>query len=106
MLILDHPQTPFVFRACKIEDEIRRRLLAMETAPADDREIMRLEILDDLLPALYALRAAHFAEDPRIDDGLRAIENAVRDGDSLEAMKAAFFTFADSPGYNFGTWAI
>jgi len=103
MLDLDHPQGRHVLEAARIEDLIRKQLLAWRADEALASSA-RSEILQVLLPQLEALNAAHFGASRRIHGTLDALGKAVQGIDADKAWQV--FGAFDGPGDNFGTWAI
>lgn len=103
MLDLDHPQSRHVLEAARIEDLIRKQLLAWQGDPAAEL-VARAQVLQVLLPQLDALNAAHFGASKKIVRTLDALRRAMQ-GDSADAAWRAFLVL-DGPGDNFGTWAI
>ncbi|WP_295984313.1 hypothetical protein [uncultured Variovorax sp.] len=103
MLDLGHPRSRHVLEAARIEDLIRRQLLAWR----DDRALassVRADILCNLLPQLEALNAEHFGASKKIHRTLDALGRTVQGADADAAWQA--FGKLDGPGDNFGTWAI
>ena len=92
-----------MLEAARIEDAIRRQLLAWREDAAVASSA-RTEILQTLIPQLEALNAAHFGASKKIYRTLDALGRAVQGADAGKAWQA--FTALDGPGDNFGTWAI
>ena len=103
MLDLDHPRSQHVLEASRVEDLIRKQLLAWRDDPAAE-PTTRAQVLQVLLPQLDALNVAHFGASKKIARTLEALRRAMQ-GDSAEAAWRAFLVL-DAPGDNFGTWAI
>jgi hypothetical protein len=103
MLDLDHPRSQHVLEAARIEDLIRKQLLAWREDEAAASSA-RMEILRTLLPQLEALNAAHFGASKKIYRTFDALGKAVQGADAAKAWQA--FAALDGPGDNFGTWAI
>ena len=115
MLDLDHPRSRHVLEAARIEDLIRKQLLAWRADEAAASSA-RIEILRTLLPQLEALNAAHFGASKKIHrtldeallddafDARDALGRAVQGADAGTAWQV--FGALDGPGDNFGTWAI
>jgi hypothetical protein len=103
MLDLDHPRSQHVLEAARIEDLIRRLLLAWREDAAAAPPA-RMQILQTLVPQLEALNAAHFGASKKIYLTLDALGRAVQGADADRAWQA--FMALDGPGDNFGTWAI
>ncbi len=103
MLDLDHPRSRHVLEAARIEDLIRKQLLAWREDEAAASSA-RTEILRTLLPQLEALNAVHFGASKKIYRTLDALGRAVQGADAGAAWQA--FAALDGPGDNFGTWAI
>ena len=103
MLDLDHPRSRHVLEAARIEDLIRKQLLAWRADEAVASSA-RIEILRTLLPQLEALNAAHFGASKKIHRTLDALGRAVQGADAGTAWQV--FGALDGPGDNFGTWAI
>ncbi|MDP9991155.1 hypothetical protein J2W28_002628 [Variovorax boronicumulans] len=103
MLDLDHPRSQHVLEAARIEDLIRKLLLAWREDAAAASSA-RAQVLQTLIPQLEALNAAHFGASKKIYRTLDALGRAVQGTDAGEAWRA--FMALDGPGDNFGTWAI
>jgi len=103
MFDLDHPRSRHVLEAARIEDLIRRQLVAWREDDAAS-SAARAAILGTLLPQLEALNAKHFGASKKIYRTLDALGRAVQGADAEKAWQA--FTALDGPGENFGTWAI
>jgi hypothetical protein len=103
MLDLDHPQSRHVLEAARIEDLVRKLLVAWREDAAAASSA-RAEILQTLIPQLEALNAAHFGASTTIYRTLDALGRAVQGADADKAWQA--FTALDGPGDNFGTWAV
>ena len=103
MLDLDHPRSRHVLEASRVEDLIRKLLLAWREDEAAASSA-RTEILQTLLPQLEALNAAHFGASKKIYRTLDALGRAVQGSDAERAWRA--LAALDGPGDNFGTWAI
>lgn len=103
MLDLDHPKSQGTLAAARVEDEMRRQLVAWLS---DDSAgaMARHQILQTLLPKLEAINASHFGASKRIYATLDAIVRTVQGADAAAAWQA--FSKLDGPGDNFGTWAI
>lgn len=105
MLDLSHPRTEYIFQAARIEDEIRKHLVAMRECASDVTAHRYQEIHELFIPMLKALNAEHFGKSKDIDDALDRISAAAQAHD-LVKCSSEFYPFADAPGANFGTWAI
>ena len=103
MLDLDHPRSRHVLEAARVEDLVRKQLLAWREDEAAASSA-RTQIVQELLPELEALNAAHFGASKKIYRTLDALGQAVQGTDADKARQA--FTALDGPGDNFGTWAI
>jgi hypothetical protein len=107
MLDLNHPQTEYIFQASAILDDIRKELLALESAKGSAEMIGRTEhVCLELIPRLHALNQAHFKNLAAITEGLEALRKAV---DSLNYKQAWHYLIEieGQPGKNnFGVWAI
>ncbi|MEN2468902.1 hypothetical protein [Burkholderia sp. GS2Y] len=101
MLDLDHPMTPYILEAAKVEDRIRHALLAWRDAPESGHG----EIAERLIPLLRTLNDEHFGADPGIAATLNELDAAVCNGNSETSWKI-FVQLTAGPGRNFGTWAI
>ncbi len=104
MLDLDHPRSRHILAASRLEDQIRKQLLAWREDAAAG-VLARREILQTWLPQLEALNAEHFAASKKIYRTLDALGRVVQ-GNDAEAAWEAFNRLLGGPGDNFGTWAI
>ncbi|WP_338846278.1 hypothetical protein V8J88_21265 [Massilia sp. W12] len=106
MLDLNHPKTQHIFEAARIEDEIRRLLVAWrQNGPASALPQSAEYALQSSLAELHKLNQNHFGASGGIGNTLSALETAISHGDSNESWRA-FIKLAEAPGENFGTWAI
>ncbi|MEZ2293345.1 hypothetical protein [Variovorax sp. RCC_210] len=103
MLDLDHPRSRHVLEAARVEELVRKQLLAWREDEAAASSA-RTQILQVLLPQLEGLNAAHFGASKKIYRTLDALGQAVQGADAGKAWQA--FMALDGPGDNFGTWAI
>jgi hypothetical protein len=102
VLDLAHPQTALIFEASGLEEKIRPHLLAwLNGAPFEQRR----EVLDTWLPQLHELNRRGFGNSPAIAATLDRLAEAVRGTDPGAAWQG-FLDLAETPGDNFGTWAI
>jgi hypothetical protein len=106
MLDLSHPQTKPIFKAARIEDEIRVHLLAWRKEGAD-RSLSEssIDAVKASIAKPHALNQEHFKASVGITGTLAAVEAAITLG-SCEESWQAFLRLAESPGANFSTWAI
>lgn len=104
MLDLSHPQTMHIFLAARLQDEIRTCLVAAIQAKRRLREVDTVRVLL-ILEQLDSLNSEHFGADVGIASTLERLRDSVRGGDT-EIMWSRFLELADTPGKNFGTWAI
>jgi len=103
MLDLDRARSQHVLEAARLEDLVRKQLLAWCNDAAAE-PVARAQVLQVLLPQLDALNTAHFGSSKKIARTLDALRGAMQ-GDSAQAAWRAFLAL-DGPGDNFGTWAI
>ena len=105
MLIAGDPQNDYIFRAANIEDEIRKTLVNCK----DSKVITsneRLHLSNNILPQLLYLNDHHFNGCPKIRRELLSLNKVILNEENLEVIWGEFLNYADSPGDNFGTWAI
>ncbi|WP_419687916.1 hypothetical protein ACN22W_27720 [Burkholderia theae] len=106
MLDLDHPMTPYILEAAKVEDRIRHALLAWRDAPESGQATSAAgEIAERLIPLLRTLNDEHFGADQGIAATLNELHAAVCNGNPETSWKI-FVQLTAGPGRNFGTWAI
>jgi sirohydrochlorin ferrochelatase len=103
VLDLDHPRSRHVLEAARLEDLIRKLLLAWREDEAAASPA-RAQILQTLLRQLEALNATHFGASKKIYRTLDALGHAMQGADAGKAWQA--FMALDGQGDNFGTWAI
>lgn len=105
MLQHGNPQNEYIWRAAMIEDEIRKSLVyCLESKVITSKE--RLHISNNILPKLLDLNNRHFGGCPKIKQQLCSLNEVILNEESLEIIWNEFLKYADSPGNNFGTWAI
>jgi len=106
MLDLSDPQTQHIFRAAALEDEIRKQLVAIKKDVMGSEHSSRyLDIVSRVIPALRRLNEEHFGSSYGITKHLDDISAAATQN-NLDLCWKHFLALADSPGDNFGTWAI
>jgi hypothetical protein len=103
MLILDHPLTQYVFEAARYEDEIRRRLVALESEPQLDADPLLREILAGPLPQLRRLLHERFDDRPGIASKLDALEVAITERRPLTEIWSTFLRLDELSEDTFGT---
>lgn len=105
MLDLDHPMTPHIFEASRIEDVIRVRLVSWRK---ESKQSLSPDALDEIkasVASLHSLNSRHFGASAGITKTLDGLMSAVMSGD-VEGSWQAFFLLAETQGENFSTWAI
>ncbi len=103
MLDMDHPQTPHVFAAARLEDALRMLLVQWKGTGTPTPELT--EACTRLIDALHELNMSHFGGASGITQTLESLRTAIIRID-FNASWASFMALADAPGDNFGTWAI
>lgn len=100
------PQSEHVFHAAALEERIRAHLAAIQRdIGGHDMEWRYREIIEGIIPELRRLNEEHFDSSAGITRQLAALEAAAGRHD-IEQAWSLFIAFAESPGENFGTWAI
>lgn len=103
MLNKDHPQTPHVFAAARLEEGLRALLVQWKRAGSPSSELA--ETSTRLIDALHELNMSHFGGASGITQTLESLRSAIIRSD-FNASWASFIALAEAPGDNFGTWAI
>lgn len=103
MLNMNHPQTPHVFAAARLEDALRTLLVQWKGTGTPPPELT--EASTRLIDALHELNMRHFGGASGITQTLESLRSAIIRSD-FNASWACFMALAEAPGDNFGTWAI
>lgn len=106
MLDLDDPKTKHIFYAARIEDDIR--LILVECMESDNflSNEKRKIISDEKLNQLLKLNELEFHNSHKIKSSISSLKEIVLHEKDLQKIWTSFLSFADSPGDNFGTYAI
>lgn len=105
MLDLNHPQTKHIFRAAKLEDDIRPFLVAAEKEGRELREDEIDSILSSL-DQLDRLNETHFDSNTGISRTIDHLRISIQNHHSIKDIWSNFIDLAETDGDNFGTFAI
>ena len=107
MLDLDHPQTPFVFEAAKIQGDLIAVVIKAEQAGRSSLTAEGIEEANHQIELLETINFVGFGDDPQIASTLNRVKQLFNSpSTSCEQLRQTVLQELIQPNHNFGTWAI